>query len=180
MPNVHTRSKSGFITRSGVRRRETLWFGIQATANTIAGSNTAVLFAGLSATLLALRPFTVVRTRAILTCTSDQTANSENAQVGLGVCVVSDQALAIGVTAVPTPFTDVGSDLFFVYETLESRMLVSSAVGIMAPASVRKDIDSKAMRKVEEGQDIAFTLETSVVSEGVSAMKAGRMLIKLH
>jgi len=37
---------------------------------------------------------------------SDQFVATEGYEIAIGMAVVSDQALAIGVTAVPTPFTD--------------------------------------------------------------------------
>ncbi len=43
-----------------------------------------------------------------------------------------------------------------------------------------KDYDSRAMRKVEDGQDIAVVVEASGISLGVSVVNVSRMLIKLH
>ncbi len=92
---------------------------------------------------------------------------------------MSDQALAIGVTAVPTPFTDQGSDLFFLYDTITGQVSVTTDVGVLELGQ-NKDIDSRAMRKVEEGQDVAITIENSAIANGVNLTKAGRMLLKLH
>ena len=47
---------------------------------------------------------------------SDQSAATELFIGNLGLAVVSDQATAVGVTAVPTPATDRGSDLWFLIE----------------------------------------------------------------
>jgi len=43
-----------------------------------------------------------------------------------------------------------------------------------------KDFDSRAMRKVEDGQDIALVAESGGASVGVNFTKSGRFLIKLH
>jgi len=93
--NVHTRSRSGFITRNGVRRRESIWLtgGFQITG--IATASTAVFVASLNAAALALRPFTVVRTRGHLYLRSDQIAAAEAYDISYGMAVVSDQASAI-------------------------------------------------------------------------------------
>ena len=173
--------KSGFVTRGGVRRRETLWIDDPVVESTLAGAPTATLISSGSAALLALRPFTVVRVRGILHCGSDSVANSERWGVAMGMCVVSDQAVAIGVTAVPTPITDQSSDLWFVYEMLFGRILIGSGAGTGVPTgagSLFKDYDSKAMRKVEEGQDLITVVENSI--NGVIVVHSARILLKLH
>jgi len=179
MANIRTNRKSGFIMRGGVMRRETSWIGIFETNTALAAANTAVLFAGFSATVLALRPFTIVRTHLEYFVQSDQRAVSEFYQSAIGIAIVSDQALAIGVTAVPTPFTDISSDLWFLWKGLSGQMSVTTDVGVLEAGSHRT-IDSKAMRKVEEGQNIAISIENSSLSNGVNVAKFGRQLIKLH
>ena len=174
-------ARKGFVTRGNRQVRETLWLGIAAMINTLAGANNAVLMNTSSAAILALRPFTVIRTRGFIGIRSDQGAASESFDAAIGFSVVSDQALAIGVTAVPTPFTDQGSDMFFAYEALMGRFLFISGIGV-DPGGLMPWIhyDSKAMRKVNDSQDIAFTLENSGVSAGVAVHHTGRMLVKLH
>jgi len=172
--------KSGFVRRHGVMRRESLWIFIAPTNTVLAAASTAVLFSGFNAAALALRPFTIVRTRGILGSTSDQTAATEFYHWAFGIAVVSDQALAIGVTAVPTPMTDRASDLWFVYEEQMGELLFKDATGIQQNAIAQQSFDSKAMRKVEEGQDIAISVETAATSNGALVKKAGRMLLKLH
>jgi len=171
--------KSGHVLRRGVMRRETLWL-FNSPANTaIAAAATGVLVATLNAAALALRPFTIVRVRGLLFASSDQLAIAENYSVSLGYAVVSDQAAAIGVTAVPTPEADRGSDLFFVYESIHGRFGFSTAAA-WGDVGHTQVIDSKAMRKVSDSEDIAITLDTSAVSNGVSVTQSSRMLIKLH
>ncbi len=140
----------------------------------------AVLTSSLNAGALALRPFTITRTRLWAHVKSDQAATTEVYGCGLGAAVVSDQASAIGVTAVPTPVTDQDSDLFFLYETFVGELVVSSAIGIYEGGNGR-GVDSRAMRKVEDGSDVVFVLETmSSPVAGTTFDFAGRMLIKLH
>ncbi len=180
MPNIHTVGKSGFIRRAGGRRRETLWLGIGEVTNVLVGGNAVVLSQTLNAAALALTPFTVVRTRINWFMKSDQTAALEIPQAAIGACVVSEQSDAIGVTAVPTPFTDLSSDLWFMHEILACGFTFVTGAGFDAIGGVWKDIDSKAMRKVEDGQTIIFALENSANSLGSSNTYAGRMLVKLH
>jgi len=179
MANIRVGRKSGFIERGGRMRRESVWLASGEIFTTFAAANTAVLLTSLGATLLALRPFTVVRTRGILSIQSDQAAAIENQFFAYGHCVVSDQATAIGVTAVPTPDTDDTSDLWFVYERLMNRTsggLTDLTSNLMAV----RYFDSKAMRKVEDGQDLISVGEASVNSSGLSLTSHFRELIKLH
>ena len=162
------------------QRRESLWFSVGESQVTLAAANTAVLTNLLNAAALALTPFTIVRTILNWSMRSDQTAATESAETGLGVAVVSVQASAIGVTAVPTPFTDLGSDLWLLHQVIQSSFIFISGVGFNQPANTQRLVDSRAMRKVEEGQDVVFVLENSGVSDGTFNQLSGRMLIKLH
>ncbi len=181
MARVITSRKSGFIRRDGVMRRESLWLTQPMSNTVLAAASSAVLLGTLNATALQLRPFTVVRTRGFWQIKSDQTGATETYAASLGHAVVSDQAAAIGVTAVPTPETDRDSDLFYVYESMSSQFLFISGVGIEGANGTLLEIDSKAMRKVEGGQDLAITVENSALFAGGTAIvTASRILIKLH
>jgi len=176
MPRV-VRSR---FRRGSVARRESIWISQIPIDTTLAAASTAALISTLNAAALALRPFTVVRTRGSLWVRSDQTVTSEDYQASLGLAVVSEQAVAIGVTAIPTPETDRNSDLWFVYETLQQAFTRFDATGTMGMEGAVKEFDSKAMRKVEEGEDLVTVIETSAVSLGAQVMVSFRMLLKLH
>ncbi len=180
MANLRRTHRGGTFLRGGKSVRETMWIGITEASNVIAAANTAIVSSSLSAAALALRPFTVVRTRGVLHLISDQLAATEFQGVVFALAVVSDQARAIGVTAVPTGVVDRGSDLFFVYEELINTIDFGDATGFQSSAGIFKDFDSKAMRKVNDDQDIVVTKETYSIGGGVSFTSAGRMLIKLH
>ncbi len=112
---------------------------------------------------------------------TDQTVANELFGCAIGQCVVSDQSVAIGVTAVPTPVTDLGSDLWLMHDTSMGSTENLSAVGFTPRAGYVKDYDSRAMRKVVEGQDIMLVAEgLGAISEGFVLAHQGRMLIKLH
>ncbi len=180
MAFVSRSRKSGFINRGGVARRESLWLFWDTSESTLSGAPTAVLTNQLNAAALALRPFTIVRTRGIFFARSDQLVANESYIGDLGFAVVSDQASAIGVTAVPTPLTDKGSDLFFVYEQIHGRIQVASGAGTGVPTNLglMRTFDSKAMRKVEGDQDVISTVENEI--QGCVVTLSARMLIKLH
>ncbi len=145
----------------------------------ITSASTALAVFSLNAAALALRPFTVVRTRGILFGRSDQTAASENWGGAMGIAVVSDQASAVGITALPTPVTDFGSDLWFMLLQQQGRFDLKSAVGVLESGRT-VDIESKAMRKVDVGQDIVVVIETTSFNLSWSTSLGFRMLIKLH
>ena len=176
MANIISNRKSGFITRSGVKRRETVWFGATVLANTLA-SGTPVFVAALNAAGLALRPFTIVRSRGWSYVVTDQEAADEVQSAAVGLAVVSDQASAIGVTALPTPVTDSASDLWFVYDWNASDFRFGDATGFGKVGNFR-EIDSKAMRKVEDGQDVVQVVENT--GTGADFRIFVRMLVKLH
>jgi len=172
--------KSGFVRRGGSMRRETMWISIGASVVTLAAASAATLFTSLNAAGLALRPFTIVRTRGFWHVTSDQAAAAEGWGCSLGGAVVSDQALAAGINSVPTPELDRGSDLFFLHETQYGKLEFVSGVGIFEAGS-GKDFDSKAMRKVNDDQDIAMVVEVPAAGSSSAVVRvAGRILLKLH
>jgi hypothetical protein len=138
------------------------------------------ILASLTAAELAMRPFTVVRSRILVGVTSDQAAVSENQVAGFGIAVVSDQANAIGVTAVPTPITDLASDLWMVHQLLYNTFVFASGVGFADDGLHQYEIDSKAMRKVDIGQDLVVVGERSGAGDGINLFMGGRVLIKVH
>ncbi len=168
------------VTRGNRQVRESLWVGFGEVIQALGAASTAVITNAPNAALLALRPYTIVRTRGFVGLRSDQISASENYDMALGMCVVSDQANAIGVTAVPTPFTDIGSDLFFVHEILMGRFQFITGAGFDSLGLVWKQYDSKAMRKVNDDSQNIVVVESSTLGQGQVVHHAGRQLIKLH
>ena len=168
----------GRIIRPSAPRRKSVWFGFTPAETTLATASAAAVQYSLNAAALALRPFTIVRTRGVFGLRSDQDGANEDYSASMGWSVVSDEASAVGVTAVPTPETERASDLFFVYESLAG-FLISDANGQLEKGQWRQ-FDSKAMRKVDIGQDVIVTVETSAISAGAISHISARMLVKLH
>ncbi len=179
MPRVITNRKSGFIRRDGGMRRDTLWVGTSVIQATAGLPNISTLLTSFGASVLALRPFTIVRTRGTMLLRSDQGAASEDYSAAYGHCIVTDQAASVGISAVPTPNSDIDSDSFYVFESLLGDLQVITAIGLYE-AGVKKDFDSKAMRKVEDGFDSVSVVESGVLSAGWSFQVQFRQLIKLH
>ncbi len=155
-------------------RRETSWFTIgpvqEGNAGTIAG-----LVQVLNAAALARRPFTIIRTHCFVSLRGDNIAN-EFQNAAIGFAVVSSQASAIGITAVPTPITDLGSDLFYLHQVMMGVTLFSTAAAFAIAPNVYQ-IDSKAMRKVNDDQDVVVTAE-GTAGGGFVLDIMGRFLVK--
>ena len=157
--------------------RATVWLGFIPARVALTAAGGTVIFT-LNAAALALRPFTVVRTRFALFIDSDQSAAAEQQVAGFGVAVVSEEAAAAGVASVPTPITEIPSDLWFVHRVLYSAQSASDAGGRGGNAGTDYIVDSKAMRKVSIGQDIVVVGEFSAVGGGLRLTVGGRMLVK--
>jgi len=163
------------VTRGA--RRETSWFDIPLVVAGLDGN--AVLAATLTVPEAAKRPFTIIRTHVQVMVHTDQQIASESWAAGFGLCVVSDQAAAIGVTAVPTPITDLDSDLWFMHQLQQGRFAFGTAASF-ANIGDNYDYDSKAMRKVNDAQDVAVVIEGNTVGNGMTYSIWGRLLIKEH
>ena len=160
-------------------RREMVWFGAGFGAITV--SVAATLLTSLNAAALALRPFTIIRTRLAIAWDSDQAAATEGGAGVFSMQVVSDSAVAAGVTAVPTPLTETDSD-YFVYKPVNFGIVVLDATGFVQSPIGDKDqfeVDSKAMRKVGLDEDVSVVLQTRSAVGSVISVE-GRFLVKLH
>ena len=155
-------------------KRQSLWLALDFAEDTITGA-TATLIATLNAAALALRPFTIVRSHLSFYLKSDQAAANESQTVAFGLTVVTDQAIAAGIASIPTPATDQSSDWFF------HKWMMANAVNLtdQTKAGVYFEQDSKAMRKVDIGSDLAFVIENPTAL-GMALGSAGRILIKTN
>jgi len=159
----------------GRSSRKSVWLQFQNANVTNAGSTSTIVFS-LNAAALALRPFTVVRTHFAFYLKFDQAAANEVQKCFWGAAVVSDQAVAVGVTAVPTPDTELGSSLWFAL-----KIMYADGVSLTDVATAGKyfELDSKAMRKVEVGQDIVI-VEENPAAVGYVVTMGGRILVKTN
>ena len=162
--------------RTRVVRSVTEWTasGV-STAFSALAANTSVLDQSLSLT----EPTTILRTRGIFSVVTDQVAATEEPFGAIGMCVVSDQALAVGVTAIPTPYTDAISDLWFLHQYWAAASKVATGAGFDTRAGFQYQFDSKAMRKISTDQAIAVMVENNDATAGCVYKLDFRMLLKL-
>ena len=119
---------------------------------------------------------TILRSVGVLGITSDQQAASEVQMGAFGIIPVSDAALAIGITAIPGPFTDGADDGWFLYVPIVQAMEFGTAVGLHPDWAQRYPFDSRAKRVVHEGQSLAIVVENSNGTHGFEAMFQMRLL----
>ena len=158
--------------------RKSLWLQFVPISTTVTAGGAAIAFS-LNAAALALRSFTVIRSHFEVMLLSDQESVIEQQVGAVGLAVVSDEAVAVGVTAVPTPLTQLGSSLWFVNQLMFGE---ESRLATLALPPVHYSIDSKAMRKVEVGSDIIVVLESSTIGSAgaIDFNIGGRVLIKTN
>ena len=174
MARGHTRGR--FIRPSP---RTKMWIGAGVGTVTLAGSSLQ-LISTLSAGALLLRPFTILRTRMLVTIATDQEAADESPIVTYGRLVVTDTAAALGVTALPDPSGisgDPESD-WFVWQAMMNRYQFRSGIGATM-VDTNYVVDSKAMRKIGPDDDVVALVATET-SVGAFLMTNGRTLIQLH
>ena len=107
---------------------------------------------------------TVRRFRGRFLVVSDQVANTEINTGAFGMIVVNDLAAAVGATAIPGPFTDASDGGWFVWEPIVSlSSAANGAAGVMQTGGMI-DYDSKAMRRIEPGFQIAIMAENAGAS----------------
>ena len=165
-------------------RRRTAWSaGPRQSAVPSITANGSFLWAlGAQATLDGL---TLVRVRGSLTTWLEVvTAIGDGfARVGFGLCNVSENAFNIGVTAVPTPLTDIGWD-GWLWHALVAPLIglsVTEADNRGPLGQVRLEIDSKAMRKTRSSDVLVGVAEVSgeIGTATLQFMSECRILDKL-
>ena len=177
---THARGRSRFPSHAGARRK-TSWsgapfglFSLAANGAAIAPTNTQALVPGL----------TLVRTRGeLLVILESVGAINDGFRVAAGLCIVSENAFGVGVTAIPTPLTDIAWDGWLWYwagSVFSDRTAAEAELAADNMTSVRIPIDSKAMRKFKETDVLVGVVE--VVETGTATLTAhmeGRILVKL-
>ena len=136
------------------------WSGLLIAEQTIAGS-TAVLLgtfvlsnAGIDETFL--------RSLGTFSLKTDQAAGDEVQLGAIGMIVVSDQAISVGITAVPHPITDIDDDGWFVHMPIAQAFDFGDNTGFAVPA--RYNFDLKAKRVIHDGRSVALVVENAAAA----------------
>ena len=116
---------------------------------------------------------TVRRTRGTVLARSDQTGADEVFMGAIGFVIINDIAAGVGATAIPGPVTDDDDDGWFVWQPF---------MGSHSSGEGNDQVfhfDSKAMRKIEPGYQVAIMLENASPTTGVEIVTAFSMLTSL-
>ena len=146
----------------GRTKRLTAW---DSTAPETAYIGLGAATVALDSAFTTLGPVTIVRVRGQLSVETDQVAGVERPFGAVGFCIVSDEAFAIGVTAMPKPYIDAESDLWVMHEFWAAPMNFGTAVGF-AKVDFNLRIDSKGMRKFSEDQTLVLMMENAHSAAG--------------
>jgi len=169
------RSRRPRVTGS---RRMTDW---AATSGRSAYTALAAASSILDTTFVTLdsQPETIVRTVGLLNIQSDQAAASERPFGAVGICIVSDQAAAIGITAIPKPFTDASSDLWFMHRFWAAPVAEAGTGASLQNISQDVDLSSKAMRKLTDDETVCLVIENASAIHGAEYTFNVRLLSKV-
>jgi len=141
------------VTTRSRHQRNVSWGGLEIIPTTIVIDTKIILGSFVLATQF---DETVLRVRGGFMVSSDQVATLERPQGAVGMIVVSEDAFATGIGAVPGPVTDIGNDGWFMWQPLTAFF---DTGGDNVPHYF--EIDSKAKRIVREGSRIVVVAEGS-------------------
>ena len=184
------RSRMSRFPRSSQSRRP-FWAGGPSTAGDgqpipLSASSSAIGGVAVTPTTESL---TMIRTRGAFVCHLESaTTQGDGFHGAIGIARATLAALAIGVTAVPTPITEEGWDgwLYHQYFSINAGGPITAATTSdiqnqvnNVTAALRLEVDSKAMRKLTVDEGLYFAIE--VIEFGTATMDFSfnsRMLFK--
>ena len=173
MPRARHRS----FTRGRGSRRQTEWGFTRSLANILVPANSFVLAGVIDITLFDdSLPLTLVRTRGVIQVQSDQAGASELQIGAVGVAIVTQAAITLGVTAMPDPVTFEDSGIWQTYQAFAA----TTTAAAENPVQTLYHIDSKAQRKIETGEGLVAVVANLSAATGLLFTFNFRYLFKLH
>jgi len=165
---------------SGKGGRLTEWAAIVATTEvTVAADSFALLTAFTGADLSPLVPATLVRIRGEIMMRSDQSAADEQQIGSLGIGVVQDVARIAGAASLPDPLLDAGDEVWLYWQSLLSAGETGAGT-VIGSTPKTYTIDSKAMRKVVDGESLVVMVANHAAGHGFKIAFQARFLFLLH
>ena len=145
------------MARSRGRRADYQW---QGNVLQLAGVGAAGSFTGIQVNNTA--GATIVRCRGEILCGLDVGAAGDGAVVGHGLMVMDDDQLAVGLTGMPDPEADLDADwIWHGFSPLRSE---SGTQGQDHGDQHRLTIDSKAMRRIKQNDNLVYVIGVSILS----------------
>ena len=178
MPRGLVRSARGFPQR---QRRKTAWdLGPGDTSETLFNA-TQSLFLGQGFQIIA-EGLTLIRIRGQFSMNIETAAAIGERMIGaFGIAIVTDQAFAAGISAVPTPIDEQLHDSWLFWRAIQLQAInVTETFGNAGSGRVEFEVDTKAMRKLTPNDTIYAVVQ--VVENGTVTANAffdSRALFKL-
>ena len=149
--------------RARAARPNRAWATINDTGFVTVAANTVNFIASFTPSNAGIDE-TVLRTVGQLSIISDITGTAEEQVGAFGMILVTQQAISVGVTAVPDPVVDAGDDGWFVYQSFAQQ----SGTVTTGRGSFSYPINSKAKRILEgTGMGIALVITNSHPTHGL-------------
>jgi len=173
---VANRSRFAGARLQRAPKRQVVWVGPADQVQVAVPNNTSVLISSFDASASGLDKATLVRTRGVFTIRPSAFGADLDFQGAIGIAVVSDDAFAIGTTAIPGPFTDSDWGGWFVWRSFCGHLEFQGASGSTLEM-IALEIDSKAMRKIGPNETMVVMAESQ--SGAVDVWDGTRHLVKL-
>ena len=172
------RSKHFPSRRTSGSSRQTTWsLGPSGETGVISTSVSALFSVGAQALEDGL---TIVRTHGeVLASLLTGTGTGDGYECAVGICIVSENAAAVGITAVPMSMMDIGWDGWFAHKQFLVKTPVANEL-LNDSTMFRWDIDSKAMRKIRETDVVLGVVEVAKLGTATLQLTLrSRLLAKL-
>ena len=163
------------------QRRQAAWADISLFSRLNALGGAASLGSAFTAIGLTER-LTIARIRGSVSCHLDVGAALDAYTLGVGVIVVKDEALVAGIGSMPGPLS--GLEQSWIWHHMFSLGPAATATtdGAQILLNQTIELDTKAMRKVQDGDTLAIVWE-GVQDNGTptaDALCSARMMVLLH
>ena len=168
-----------FRNRPTRSRPNRSWGGVATPAFVTIPAASKVLIGGFLANNAGIDE-TIMRVVGKMAVKTDQDAGTEFQIGALGMMVVTDAALAVGITAIPGPVTDINDDGWFLYVPIVQAIQVASSIGLDAQAGVGYDFNSRGRRIVELGSNVVIVVENIHATQGFLVAIVMRLLSQVR
>ncbi len=118
---------------------------------------------------------TALRWVGVLSIETDQVAANENQEGAFGIIRVRDTARVAGVASLPSPLVN-GDEDWIVHVPFLQRFVLQSAVGFETSFRIQYKFDFKTKRRLSNGEEFVFVLESTANSAGFTANLILRVL----
>ena len=150
------RARTRFPAGRGGHKRLNEWVGPPEQGFVAVATTGATLVSSL----VVEEAITIVRTRGMVSIDPNVFSADLNVVGAFGIGIVSAEAFGIGITAIPTPYSDADWPGWLMWESFAFRLEFSDATGVTMPGSLQINVDSKGMRRIGSNEAVVFVAES--------------------